>query len=579
MITKVINVNLHQPIYEKLTAKQGDIASRYLLFHLLDGDKPFDLSNKTVRVYAIKPDKTEIFNDLTINDASKGYCTLELTSQCLASAGVVKMELYISQSGKVLTSIPFELEVIACINTVNSVTSTNEFSALEVALSSLQDYDSLRSEIIQARKGYTTVGKRLDNFDSQLEENALELNNYTTTTYKRYSQAMFSFTDDDGDTDLLTTIMPLSKKLNIPFTIYTWYDSPIFSNYIDMQNMYWTYGWEFGYHTTGKITEQTDEVIHKAIIEFKDKMSELGFNVDTFAYGYGSFDNRTVEIAKQYFNVALGTVMEDKYYSLGLMNNTSDMYRSKRVYISSWTSIEDYKKLVDEALKNNCWIVFFQHSREITEKPFILDKLKQLIQYIQEKGGRIETVSNAYKILNNKKLYEVDSYYQPYLFKNFVGNPKFTTNEEGASINVWNRTNKSKIVAEGNGILTFSESGQSTNTLLKIFQNVNIPKTNEKFCFSIESYSDDISAIDGNYDGQSAFVQITVYNEDNTVVKTYRKNIKPLCNGVWCKNNIVLNRMKSTTSKVEISIILSKNGILKVKNPKFEIGDKVTIDI
>ena len=68
-----------------------------------------------------------------------------------------------------LTSIPFELEVIACINTVNSVTSTNEFSALEVALSSLQDYDNLRSEIVQARKGYGTVGKRLDNFDSQLD--------------------------------------------------------------------------------------------------------------------------------------------------------------------------------------------------------------------------------------------------------------------------------------------------------------------------------------------------------------------------------------------------------------------------
>ena len=167
MITKVINVNLHQPIYERLTAKQGDIASRYLLFHLLDGDKPFDLSNRTVRVYAIKPDKTEIFNDLTINDASKGYCTLELTSQCLASAGVVKMELYISESGKVLTSIPFELEVIACINTANGVVSTNEFSALEAALGSLQDYDNLRREIVQARKGHGTVGKRLDTIETK----------------------------------------------------------------------------------------------------------------------------------------------------------------------------------------------------------------------------------------------------------------------------------------------------------------------------------------------------------------------------------------------------------------------------
>ena len=420
---------------------------------------------------------------------------------------------------------------------------------------------------------------KIKNINSQLEENTLELNNYTTTTYKRYSQAMFSFSDDDGDTDLLTTIIPLSKELNVPFTIYTWYNSPIFSNYSDMQNMYWNYGWEFGYHTTGKITEQTDEVVHKAIIEFKDNMGKLGFHVDTFAYGYGSFDDRTVKIANQYFNVALGTVMEDRYYNQGLINRTNDMYRSKRVYISSWTPIEDYKKLVDEALKNNCWIVFFQHSREITAKPFILDKLRQLIQYIQEKGGRIETVSNAYKILNNKNIYEVDNYYKPYLFKNFVGNPKFATNEQGTSINVWNRSNTSKIVSEGNGVLTFSESGQTSNTLLKIFQNVNIPLSNEKFCFSIESYSDNISAIDGNYDGLSAFAQITVYNSDNSIVKTYRKNIKPNCNGVWCKNVMVINRMKTTTTKVEIAILLSRNGTLKVKNPKFEIGDYATVDI
>ena len=43
-----------------------------------------------------------------------------------------------------------------------------------------------------------------------------------------------------------------------------------------------------------------------------------------------------------------------------------------------------------------------------------------------------------------------------------------------------------------------------------------------------------------------------------------RKNIKPKCNGVWCKNVIVINRMKTTTSKVEIAILLSKNGTLKV---------------
>ena len=166
MITKVVNVDLHLPIYERLTAKQGDIASRFILFHLLDGDTPFDLTGKSVRVYARKPDKTEIFNDLIINDETKGYCTLELTSQCLAEAGIVKMELYISESDKVLTSIPFDLEVISCINNVNAIVSTNEFSALNAALESLQDFDSLKSEIVEARKGYGTLGERLDNIDS-----------------------------------------------------------------------------------------------------------------------------------------------------------------------------------------------------------------------------------------------------------------------------------------------------------------------------------------------------------------------------------------------------------------------------
>lgn len=76
------------------------------------------------------------------------------------------MELYISESGKVLTSIPFDLEVISCINNVNSIVSTNEFSALEAALRSIQDFDNIKSEIIEARKGYGTLGERLDNIDS-----------------------------------------------------------------------------------------------------------------------------------------------------------------------------------------------------------------------------------------------------------------------------------------------------------------------------------------------------------------------------------------------------------------------------
>ena len=206
MITKVINVNLHQPIYERLTAKQGDIASRYLLFHLLDGDKPFDLNNRTVRVYAIKPDKTEIFNNLVINDKTKGYCTLELTSQCLAEAGIVKMELYITEFGKVLTSIPFDLEVIKRINTANSIVSTNEFSALEAALRSLQDFDDIKSEIIEARGSENSLGDRINLVESDVSNLNSEVDRIN---------ASFNIVDKNGDIFSLYNSVPQGSVIYV----------------------------------------------------------------------------------------------------------------------------------------------------------------------------------------------------------------------------------------------------------------------------------------------------------------------------------------------------------------------------
>ena len=165
MNTKIIKLDINKKLYETISAKQGDTESRFLLFHIFDSSLPFDLREKSVRVYGIKPDDTKVFNDLVINDAEKGYCTLELTNQILAIAGLVKLELVIYNGNKKLSSIPFVLNVISSLNSDDAVVSTNEFTALMNGLAALSEYDIYKSNAKQV----PGIKEEVSNLSSQLD--------------------------------------------------------------------------------------------------------------------------------------------------------------------------------------------------------------------------------------------------------------------------------------------------------------------------------------------------------------------------------------------------------------------------
>lgn len=164
MNTKIIKLDINNKMYETITAKQGDTESRFLLFHLFDASLPFDLTEKSVRVYGIKPDGTKIFNDLVINDVKKGYCTLKLTNQMLAIVGLVKLELVIYSGNKKLSSIPFMLNVISSLNSDDAVVSTNEFTSLMNGLAALSEYDIYKSNAKQV----PGIKEEVSNLSSQL---------------------------------------------------------------------------------------------------------------------------------------------------------------------------------------------------------------------------------------------------------------------------------------------------------------------------------------------------------------------------------------------------------------------------
>lgn len=170
MITKVIKLDINKNLYEKIKAKQGDTKSRFLLFQLLDGSMPFNLENRSVRAYMLKPDSTEVFNDLIINNRNTGHCTLELTNQVLAVAGIVKIELMIIENDKKITSSIFELQVDKSINSENSIVSTNEFNALLNGLASLSEYDNYKEKA----KKVPELEENIQELGSQLEQKARE---------------------------------------------------------------------------------------------------------------------------------------------------------------------------------------------------------------------------------------------------------------------------------------------------------------------------------------------------------------------------------------------------------------------
>lgn len=180
MNTKTIKFDLNKfKLYEKIKAKQGDTKSRFLLFQLLDGSAPFNLKNRSVRAYMIKPDGKEIFNDLIVNNYNLGYCTLELTNQVLAVPGTLKIELMVTEGDKKLTSSVFELEVVKSINSEKSIVSTNEFTALLNGLAALSEYDNYKNsvkemEINKANKAeveekFISVEEKIKNNSEQLE--------------------------------------------------------------------------------------------------------------------------------------------------------------------------------------------------------------------------------------------------------------------------------------------------------------------------------------------------------------------------------------------------------------------------
>lgn len=198
LLKKVI-IEINKGINRTIKAKQKDTA-RYLLFTIVDNGVPFSLQGKEVKVFGIKPDGKLVFNSCQVTNSTNGETKLNLTSQILAVPGILKAELVISENNQILSTIPFEIEIIKSLRDDSAVESTNEFSVLlskikegqtlEESISDLITegkplYDNLRPVVEAGKELNTSLPPKTSEADSILKQllQAIQngnLNNYAS---------------------------------------------------------------------------------------------------------------------------------------------------------------------------------------------------------------------------------------------------------------------------------------------------------------------------------------------------------------------------------------------------------------
>lgn len=136
----VTDIDLYRKhIYNKDKLKSLDVNSRFKRFRFFYNGLLINLDNITVRAYMIKPDKKEIFNDLSI--VGENTVELEFTNQALLVPGTLKLEIVLYEDDAELSSFLIEYEVVKSLRTDNSIESSNEYTSLQISLQKIERWN------------------------------------------------------------------------------------------------------------------------------------------------------------------------------------------------------------------------------------------------------------------------------------------------------------------------------------------------------------------------------------------------------------------------------------------------------
>lgn len=146
----------------RIVAKQNDTKTRYLDITITDNGVPIDLTGCEVRIYGRKYDKTEFYNDGSMQDAAAGRCLFEATTQMLAYAGQnVNCEIVVFKDNvQILSTMPFDIFVVESLMGASAIESSNEYGALVILYQNLYEAIDLMTTMVQNIGSPSTVAEQ-----------------------------------------------------------------------------------------------------------------------------------------------------------------------------------------------------------------------------------------------------------------------------------------------------------------------------------------------------------------------------------------------------------------------------------
>ena len=215
-----------------LKYKKGDRNSRILITQFYDNDMPFNLQGYNVRMYAIKPDETKVFDDCEIIDHEYGTIKITLKEQMLNVAGTVQCEFVLTAADGSLMSTPvFKIIVQDSIHDTQAIESSNEFNALLNAIDTVDGLDN-RMQVLK-----TETEQEIAKTNAQLSDLKKKIVNEKKNRLTKYRGYNFHY----GDANWTPTLSRLYDIANEQISIGSNTNSCVIYIYINDADWNFTY--------------------------------------------------------------------------------------------------------------------------------------------------------------------------------------------------------------------------------------------------------------------------------------------------------------------------------------------------